>query len=52
MMLAASEGETFDEELGRYPGLVMLKLLDVLGPDEPTTDGGYHEFEDVSCGCG
>lgn len=49
MMLAASAGETFDEELGRNVGLVVLKLLDELGP---TTDGGYHEFVDVSCGCG
>lgn len=60
MIPAASAGETFDIEFDRSGGLGMLKLLEelalgVVGSEELvelTTDGGYHESVEISCGCG
>lgn len=60
MTPAASAGETDDGECDHSAGLCELKLLEALllgvaGREElvePTTEGGYHEHEEPSCGCG
>lgn len=60
MIPAASAGETFEKEFDRSGGLDTLKLLEEVTLDvggreelvELTTDGGYHESVEISCGCG
>lgn len=60
MMPAASAGETCDGDCGRSEGLCILKLLEalLLGVEgrealgELTTDGGYHDCPEISCGRG
>lgn len=59
-MPAASAGETCDGDWGRSEGLCRLKLLEVLllgveGREElgeVTTDGGYQDCPEISCGRG
>lgn len=58
-MPAASAGETCDGDPGRSAGLVGLKLpeelrLEVEGREEfgVTTDGGYQDCGEPSCGRG
>ena len=60
MIPAASAGETGEGECGRSAGLCKLKLLEALllgvvgreELEEPTTEGGYQECEEPSCGRG
>lgn len=53
-MPAASAGETCEGDCGRSEGLCRLKLPPVVEECEEfrelTTEGGYHDEAEVSCG--